>query len=136
MRDRYGDDDFGGYPGPPTYPAGREPAGPPPPTRRSPLAITALVLGLLSIPLAFGVYPGLLAGLFAVAFGVAGLIVTRGGRAGGRGMATTGLITGLVGLAFAVSLGLYGLHTYRDCQDRIGHRPTTAELRECARTKT
>lgn len=129
MRDPHGD-------GQPTYPAGREPTQPALPSRRSGLAVAALVLGVLSIPLAFTVYIGLLFSLFAVALGVAGLIVTRGGRAGGRGMAVTGLITGLLGLAFATSLGLYGLHTYRDCQDRIGHRPNHDELRECTRTTT
>jgi hypothetical protein len=118
----------------PAYPAGHEPAEPARPVRRSAIAIAALVLGVLSIPLAFTIYLGLLVGLLAVGLGVAGLIVTRGGRRSGRGMAMAGLVTGLLGLVFATALGLYGLQTYRDCQDRLGHRPTRDELRECART--
>ena len=124
MRDLDGD-------GLPTYPAGREPIEPAPPTRRSGLAIAALAIGVLSIPLAFTIYLGLLFGLLAIVFGMAGLVVTRGGRAGGRGMATAGLITGLIGLVFAAALGIYGLHTYRDCQNQLGHRPSRDELRAC-----
>jgi hypothetical protein len=127
MRDLDGD-------GLPTYPAGREPGQPAPPARRSGLAIAALVLGVLSIPLAFTVYPGLLFGLVAIILGVVGLIATRGGRAGGRGMAVAGVVTGLVGLVFAAALAVYGLHTYRDCQNQLGHRPSRDELRQCTRT--
>ncbi len=126
MRDLDGD-------GLPRYPAGREPTEPAGPARRSGLAIAALVLGVLSIPLAFTIYLGLLFGLLAIVLGVAGMVATRGGRAGGRGMATAGLITGLLGLVFAAALGLYGLHTYRDCQNQLGHRPNRDELRECTR---
>jgi hypothetical protein len=121
------------FPAYPARPGSAEPrrAGP---ARTSGIAITALVFGVLSIPLAFAIYLGLLVGLLAVALGVAGLVVTRGGRLAGRGMAVAGLVTGLLGLVFAAALGLYGLHTYRDCQDRLGHRPTRDELHECART--
>jgi hypothetical protein len=108
-----------------------EPAGPP---RRSGMAIAALVLGVLSIPLSLTVYLGVLAGLAAVILGTVGLVATRRGRMAGRGMALAGLITGLVGLVIAVSLGAYGLKTFRDCQHRIGHRPSSEELRDCART--
>lgn len=108
------------------------PAGP---ARRSGIAIAALVLGVLAIPLAFTIYLGVLVGLLAVALGVAGLVSTRGGRRSGRGMAVAGLITGLLGLVFAVSLGLYGLKTYHDCEHQLGHRPNRAELRECVRTR-
>jgi uncharacterized membrane protein HdeD (DUF308 family) len=118
----------------PARPPEQEPAAPAGPVRRSGIAIAALALGVLSIPLAFTIYVGLLIGLLAVALGVAGLVATRGGRRSGRGMATAGLVTGLLGLVFATALGLYGLHTYRDCQDRIGHAPTRDELRECTRT--
>jgi hypothetical protein len=115
------------------YPAGPEPVGAAGPARSSGVAIAALVLGVLSIPLAFTIYLGLLVGLLAVVLGVAGLVITRGGRRTGRGMAAAGLVTGLLGLVFAAALGLYGLQTYRDCQDRLGHRPTRDELHECTR---
>jgi hypothetical protein len=111
-----------------------EPGEPTWPPRRSGTAIAALVFGVLAIPLALTIYPGVLAGLVALILGLVGLVTTRHGRATGRGMAVAGLITGLVGLVFAVSLLAYGLKTYRDCEDRIGHRPTADELRECSRT--
>jgi hypothetical protein len=113
---------------------GDEPVEPSGPARRSATAIAALVLGVLSIPLSLTVYLGVLAGLAAVILGAIGLVATRRGRMAGHGMALAGLITGLVGLVIAVSLGAYGLKTFRDCQDRIGHRPTSEELRDCART--
>jgi hypothetical protein len=118
----------------PTYPTGPEVDGPEEPVRRSGVAIAALVLGVLSIPLSFTIYLGLLVGLLGVGLGVAGLVATRAGRRSGRGMALAGLVTGLIGLVFAVALGLYGLQTYRDCENRLGHRPTRVELRECVRT--
>jgi hypothetical protein len=95
--------------------------------------VATLVLGVLAIPLALTVYLGLLSGALAVTFGVIGLVATRRGRATGRGMAVAGLLAGLVGLVLAGSLRSYGMQTFRDCQDKIGHRPTTAELRECVR---
>jgi hypothetical protein len=104
------------------------------PPRRSRAAIVSLVLGVLAIPLALTVYLGALAGVLALGFGVAGMVVTRRGRATGRGMAVAGLVTGLVGLVVAFSLGAYGVKTFRDCQDKIGHRPTGQELRDCVRS--
>src|SRR5260370_38152868 len=69
-----------------------------PPLRRSRLALSSLVLGVLSIPLALTVYLGVLTGLIAVGCATAGLVATRRGRAGGRAMAAGGLVAGLVGL--------------------------------------
>jgi hypothetical protein len=108
--------------------------GPGRPGRRSRSAVAALVLGVLAIPLVLAPYLGALAGLLAVGCSLAGLVSTRRGRAAGRGMAVAGLVSGLVGMLAAAWLYAYGMRTIQDCQDRIGHRPTRAELRECARS--
>jgi hypothetical protein len=108
--------------------------GPIGPVRRSAVAVAALVFGVLSIPLALTVYLGALTGVLGVLLGLIGLFRTRGGRVTGRGMAVAGLVAGLVGVVLAVSLGIYGMRTYRDCEARLGHRPSSEELRECVRT--
>jgi hypothetical protein len=101
--------------------------------RQSRLATTALVLGILAIPLGLLVYPGLLLGTVAVLFGGLGLYATRGDRALGRARAGVGLVAGLVALTIALSLGWQGLRTFRDCQDRLDHRPNHAEIESCIR---
>jgi hypothetical protein len=114
------------------WPAGRPEPGWP--ARRSGAAVAALVLGVLAIPLVLTPYLGAFIGLLAVGCSLVGLVATRHGRAYGRGMAVAGLVSGLVGMLAAAWLYSYGLRTIRDCQDRIGHRPTSAELHECTRS--
>jgi hypothetical protein len=101
--------------------------------RPSKVATTALVLGILAVPFGLLVYPGVLLGALAVLFGLAGLIVTRGDRALGRAKAGVGLVAGLVALTIAASLGWQGLQTVRGCEDRVGHRPSHAEIQACIR---
>jgi len=108
-----------------------EPAVEPP--RQSRLATVALVVGVVGIPFGLLVYPGLVLGLVAVVCGAAGLLATRGGRALGRARAAAGLVTGLVALTIAVSLGMQGLQTIRDCESRIGHPPSQNEIEQCIR---
>jgi hypothetical protein len=104
------------------------------PVRRSGVAVAALVVGVLAIPLALTVYLGVLTGLLAALLGLIGLLRTRAGRAAGRGMAVAGIVAGLVGLVLAVALGVYGMRTYRDCKAKLGHPPSSAELRDCVRS--
>ena len=101
--------------------------------RQSRVATAALVLGILAIPLGLLVYPGMLLGAVAVICGALGIVATRRGRALGRARAGVGLVAGLVALTIAVSLGWQGLRTSRDCQDRLGHRPSQAEILTCIR---
>ena len=101
--------------------------------KQSRVATAALVIGVLAMPFGLLVYPGLLLGTIAVGCGAVGLLVTRGGRALGRGRAGAGLAAGLVGLAIAIILGLQGLRTIRDCEDRVGHRPSQDEIEQCIR---
>jgi hypothetical protein len=99
--------------------------------RQSRAATAALVLGILAIPFGLLVYPGVLLGAAAVLCGAIGLAVTRRQRALGRARAGVGLVAGLVALTIALSLGWQGLRTARDCADRVGHRPSHAELETC-----
>ena len=99
--------------------------------RPSRVATSALVTGILAIPFGLLVYPGLLLGVIAVGLGLAGLVITRGDRAFGRGRAGVGVVAGLVAVTIAASLGWQGLRTIRDCEDRIGHRPDSAEIETC-----
>jgi hypothetical protein len=101
--------------------------------RPSRVATSALVMGILAIPFGLLVYPGLLLGTAAVVCGLAGLVITRGDRALGRGRAGFGLVAGLVALTIALSLGWQGLRTIRACEDRLGHRPNHAEIQNCIR---
>jgi hypothetical protein len=101
--------------------------------RQSRVATAALVLGILAIPLGLLVYPGMLLGAVAVICGALGIVATRRGRALGRARAGVGLVAGLVALTIALSLGWQGLRTFRDCQDRLGHRPSQAEIQTCIR---
>ena len=101
--------------------------------RPSRVATSALVVGVLAIPFGLLVYPGILLGAVAVLLGLAGLVITRGDRALGRGRAGAGIVAGIVALTIALSLGWQGLTTIRDCQDRIGHRPDHAEIQACIR---
>lgn len=114
----------------PVAPPAEDTAGWP---KQSRVATTALAVGVLAIPLALLVYPGLLLGVVAVVCGALGLLLTRRDWALGRGRAAAGLVAGLVALAIAVTLGLQGLRTIRDCEERIGHRPTQDEIEQCVR---
>lgn len=101
--------------------------------RQSRLATAALVVGILAVPFGLLVYPGVLLGAVAVVLGGVGLVLTRADRAFGRARAGVALVAGLLALTIALSLGWQGLRTFRDCQDRLGHRPGQAELRTCIR---
>jgi hypothetical protein len=120
------------HPAPPSHPDISD-ADPPWPPRRSGIALTAFILGVLSVPLVFTVYLGMLVGTLAIAFAIAGIVATRHGRAAGRAMAVAGLVAGLLGLVMATSLRAYGLKMVHDCETRIGHEASKAELKQCVR---
>ncbi|KAA8890534.1 DUF4190 domain-containing protein [Nocardia colli] len=104
----------GQYPPPPGYgqpPGGQQP-GQPAYWQESPkgkgLAITALVLGIIALLSFWTLVGGYLFGAFAVIFGIVALVKTRSGRAGGAGMAITGLILGALGLIGAIVVTVVG----------------------------
>jgi hypothetical protein len=79
-------------------PADSTPADPKPPFSK--LAIAALVTGVLPlVPLAIGL-------------GIAGLVVTRGGRRRGRGLAIGGLLAGIMWIAVGAALGTVATLTH------------------------
>jgi hypothetical protein len=87
----------GGYP-----PQGQPYGYPPQPRGANGLSITALILGiLLCIPV--------ITGLGAIIFGFAGSRKARDPRFGGRGMAVTGIILGVLNL---IGWGIFGAIAY------------------------
>ncbi|MCJ1705010.1 DUF4190 domain-containing protein [Rathayibacter sp. VKM Ac-2926] len=66
------------------------------PARRNSLAIASLVLGIASIL----INPLLVPSILAIVFGVRGRAASA--QLGGRGFATAGLITGVIGIVFGV----------------------------------
>jgi hypothetical protein len=69
------------------------------PAKTSQMAIWSMILGLLTLPLAF-VYVGLLTGVLAIVFGIIGISAISGsaGRLKGKGMAWTGIVSTVVAL--------------------------------------
>lgn len=132
-----------GYPGPgypaPGYPAGYPyPAPPnyaqqyPQPRTGNGKAIAALVLGILAIVFCWtSIFDVILVAL-AVIFGFLGLSdAKRGG--GGRGMAITGLVCGLVGALLATVLTVVIYSRIRPCLDNFD-RGTSAQ-RDCINSR-
>lgn len=122
----------------PSAPPPGEPAHAPPPVQRRSNggAITALVCGIIAILLFW--IPGInllaiLLGLVAIVAGVVGLSRARDPYVGGKGMAVTGLVLGILALVLSV-LVLVGLARFfgdpdvqREFQERIQELQTEAE---------
>ena len=72
-------------------------------------AVTALVLGILGLLLAFipflGVILGILLGLVAVIFGAVGLGRSKDPYRGGKGMAIAGIVLGVLAIIVALAQG-------------------------------
>ncbi len=97
---------WGGQPGsfPPPGPGyGQPPGYPPGAGGTNGVAIAALVLGLLSIPLGFFVF-GAGLGVIAVVLGIVGISKARAMGGSGRGLAITGILTGIVGILIPIVL--------------------------------
>ncbi len=77
------------------------------------VAIGALVLGLLSVPLGLFVIGGLL-GLLAIILGFVGVKKANQMAGSGKGMAITGIVSGLLGLALAVAITLFGVALFNN----------------------
>jgi hypothetical protein len=96
----------------PTGPTGQGPG--PDGESKDGLAIAAGVIGIASIPLLIVFLLGGLTGVVAIVLGAVGMSrVKKSGRRG-RGMAITGLITGIVAVALAVLLVVFGMSLMRD----------------------
>lgn len=91
---------------PPEY--GQPGYGPPPSTGSNGIAVGALVLGLLSVPLGIVVIGGLV-GLIAVILGFVGVSRARMMGGTGQGMAITGIVSGVLGIIVAGFVFFLGL---------------------------
>jgi ABC-type Fe3+ transport system permease subunit len=108
------------YSGAPTDPASHQQPG----SDKKGLSIAALVLGILALPAILTVIGGILLGLIAL---VLGIVAARGasrGKNGGRGMAITGAVLGVVGIVVsgiivAVGVSFLNSDTGQDLQDCI-----------------
>lgn len=99
---------------PPTPPG---PGGAPGQQPSNALGLTALILGIASIPLVCCFYLGLPLGIVAAVLGFLGRNKADQGLATNRGQAVAGLICGLVGaglgLLFLLLSAVFGLVDYR-----------------------
>ena len=131
----YGQQPYGqqGYPqqGYQNAPAGYDQGAP---AKSNGFGITALVLGILSIPAGFVSWPGILLGLLAIIFGILGLRRVKARRADNKGMALAGLITGIVGLvigAIGLALLIFVTKTTADCTTDFNSTGEQAAFEQC-----
>lgn len=107
-----------------------EPASHPVPKRGNGFAVTALVLGIVALVLAFipiiNVVSFVLAAL-AIIFGIVGLIV-GGRRRSGKGMSITGIVLGALALVVAILMYVLVFNAAEDACEQEGH---SSDLEEC-----
>ncbi|MBT7428268.1 MAG: DUF2510 domain-containing protein [Ilumatobacter sp.] len=106
------------------------------PVGRNPIATASMVLGIISIGIGWMpviVALGLVAALLAIVFGITGR--RRAKTAGvGAGFATTGLITGTVGLLACVGGVLFTMSLLQAVDEFENPAPHDAAITSCARS--
>ncbi|WP_051325358.1 DUF4190 domain-containing protein [Glycomyces tenuis] len=108
----------------------REPGHEHEPKRGNGFAVTALVLGIIALVLAFIPVVNLISfalGVIAIIFGIVGLVTGRK-RHAGRGMSLTGIILGVLALAVAVLMYVLVFDAVDDKCKEEGH---SGDLQEC-----
>jgi hypothetical protein len=125
---------YGAYAGAPPYAGGYGP----PYQQGNGMAVAGLVLGIISAALFILNWVDTVVGILAVVFSaIAFSRARRAPQAGRGGMALWGLVLGSVGVVASivtlVLLVVLGSRMAERCEDHIGHRPTSAELDQCAR---
>jgi hypothetical protein len=134
------------YPYPPQYPGGYPPPPPqpysgytPPPTGpKNGLGIASLIIAIIGLVTSASVVLGIILGIVAVAIGFAGRGRVKRGEADNSGVATAGIVLGVVailgGLAFIpVWVGVFnqvGGSSYVDCLNNAGQ--DQAKIQKCA----
>ncbi|AQU65128.1 DUF4190 domain-containing protein [Streptomyces niveus] len=81
----------------------------PAPARSNPLAVAALVLGIIACLLFWTIAGGIVLGLLAVVLGIMGIRRARGGRAPHRTMSIVGVVLGALGLVVSTVLVVIGV---------------------------
>ena len=142
----------GAYPGPYApggpYPGGPYPGGYPPPAPygdyyspgppKNGMGVAALVVAIIALISSVSVVGGILLGIVAVILGFIGRGRVKSGEANNGGVATAGIILGVIsiiaGLAFiAIWVGLFkdvGAGGYFDCLQRAGQ--DRAAVQQCS----
>jgi hypothetical protein len=101
------------------------------------MAITALVLGALAVLTCWTIIGGFLLGIVAIILGMVAASRAKRGTAGGRGLAITGAVLGLLGVVLAgVLLAVVGsffnsesAKNLRDCLEQAGD--SQAQIDDC-----
>jgi len=137
----------GAYPGG-AYPGGAYPGGYPPPAPygdyyspgppKNGMGVAALVVAIIALISSVSVIGGILLGIVAVILGFIGRGRVKSGEANNGGVATAGIILGVIsiiaGLAFiAIWVGLFkdvGAGGYFDCLQRAGQ--DRAAVQQCS----
>lgn len=86
-----------------SYPGGQY-APPPPPAGQNGMGTAAMVLGIIAVVLFWTIVVGFICGVLAIIFGIVGRGRARRGMATNSGQATAGLVTGIIGLVFALAI--------------------------------
>lgn len=109
----------------------------PTPARSNPLAVAALVLGIIACLLFWTVVGGIVLGLLAVVLGIMGVRRARGGRAPHRTMSIVGTVLGALGLVVSTVLVIIGVSLlnsdeFENFGDCVQHADSQSEKDQCA----
>ncbi|MEU6568879.1 MULTISPECIES: DUF4190 domain-containing protein [Streptomyces] len=105
--------------------------------RTNPMAVAALVLGILAVLLFWTVVGGALLGLLALIFGIIGARKARGGQAPRRVMSIVGAVLGALGLVasvviIAIGASILNSDEFKDFDDCVQHADSQSERDACA----
>jgi len=124
----YGNDPSqpGGYGGAPSY--GN---GPTDGNRSNPMAVAALVLGILSIPAACFFGSGILFGGVAIVLAILAGKKVKSGQAGQGGLAKAGLITGIIGLVLSILILVFFGNVIANVMGDCPSTLSETEMQQC-----
>lgn len=106
----------------------------PKPRNAMPIAATVFgVVAILALLVVSQVVLGILFGVIAVVLGILGLRQVRRGVADRRALALTGIITGALAVVLSVVLLILSYKVYKNCEHKIGHKPSVSELKGCGK---
>ena len=80
------------------------PSGPPPPPPSTSLPLASMIVGIVGVSAGAAMFMSGPMGIAAIVLGILGLRALRRGRAGSRGMAIAGIITGSLGIVAAAGM--------------------------------